>query len=144
MNSVLEGVALDDIFKAFYSAVPAIWDHQTNDENEVVGVVWSNGRTYRFTNQARSKHRFSVGQIAWREALQSVDLNEVVPALIYHSHPGGSLKLSWDDERSMKQQFEHGLPIPWVVVTEDAYIIWGWDVDEGKSLLIREGFVQRG
>lgn len=100
------------------------WSHMSahfHDDlpNEAVGLLYENGLTVRLTNQARSPHRFSVGETQFHEAIMSVpsDLNLIG---LYHSHPGDRRTFSETDYHVMASQFESGYPYCWVLVLRDS------------------------
>lgn len=99
-SGILEGV-----YAHFYEELP----------NECVGIIWNDGQIDRLINQARSPERFSVGLPQLAEVLGR---RAGTVSVIYHSHPGGTTGLSVEDRMSMAAQFNKGIPIPWLVVTE--------------------------
>jgi proteasome lid subunit RPN8/RPN11 len=70
-----------------------------------------------------------------------MESREGVPLTVYHSHPGGAVALSWDDRRSMKEQYAKDIPIPWLVVTEEKSRLWYMEDNWYYSIPIRNGLV---
>ncbi len=54
---------------------------------EAVGILCSDGVTYRLINQSRSSHRFTVSETLVREAIEILTRRGHPPVAIYHSHP---------------------------------------------------------
>lgn len=106
------------------ATLPDIYSHYHDDlPNECVGLVWADGSTQRLINQARSPKRFSIStpQLAERLAERTEDDFLLT---VYHSHPGGTTTLSWDDKRAMLHQWKNGIMVPWMVVTEEQATLW--------------------
>lgn len=91
--------------------------------NECVGLVWMDGQVQRLINQARSPSRFSISRAQLAGRLNEMDETNVL-VCVYHSHPGGTTRLSADDKESFKRQWDRGIVIPWLVVTEDEWVLW--------------------
>lgn len=131
---------LDDL--GSLGCLPEIYAHYQEDlPNECVGLVWADGKVDRLTNQARSPKRFSVSM---SQLVEVMGARQGIIMAIYHSHPGGSTGLSWEDQFSLRAQFTKGIPFPWLVVTETmltAYVVNELDRIEAASIPQKNGLV---
>lgn len=119
-----------------YQALPSIKKQMDGElPNECVGLLWSDGTTTKLINQARSPSRFSVGGMQFLEAIERVDPDVKTLAAFYHSHPGGMLKPSSEDEQQIRLQFAAGVFFPWLIVAphlnfRSGFSWWWWDLTQ--------------
>jgi proteasome lid subunit RPN8/RPN11 len=114
--------AMKEVAEVLKSSLTEICIHFREDlPNECVGLVWEDGEIQRLRNQASSPNRFSVSLPQLAERLAE---REGTVIAIYHSHPGGSSVMSSADKKSLSEQFDRGLPVPWLIVTEEDACLW--------------------
>lgn len=115
----LPDLFLEGIEETLADVLPEIRSHMDEElPNECVGLVWYDRQIQRLINQARSPSRFTVSRAQLAERLAEMDASNLL-VCVYHSHPGGSIQMSWDDKRSMKDQWDKDIRVPWLIVTEE-------------------------
>ena len=104
-----------DLIGAVSTALIAMVVHAgVRPHEEVVGAVLKDGAIYPLRNEGRHrKDSFVIG------AGQLTDLDDDIVVAIYHSHPDGPEFPSVTDEKGMS-------PIPVVIITPTAAILWWW------------------
>lgn len=91
--------------------------------NEAVGIICADGDVYPLINQARSAHRFSVGETLVGEAINHLKYRNKMPVAVYHSHPESASGPSGRDEMMMQE-----MPgAVFVIVGSDGISAWLWD-----------------
>ena len=97
--------------------------------NEAVGILCYDGAVYPLINQARSPHRFEVGETLVGEAINHLKYRGKMPVAVYHSHPTSDSGPSARDEMMMQE-----MPgAVFVIVGVDGIAAWMWE-DELRSV----------
>ena len=91
--------------------------------NEAVGIICADGDVYPLINQARSAHRFSVGETLVGEAINHLKYRGKMPVAVYHSHPESASDPSQHDQ-AMMQEMPGAV---FVIVGSDGIAAWMWD-----------------
>ena len=91
--------------------------------NEAVGIICSDAEVYPLINQARSSHRFEVGETLVGEAVNHLKYRDKHPIAVYHSHPESDSGPSARDEMMMKEMPK----ATFVIVGIDGIAAWLWD-----------------
>ncbi len=110
-------ITKDDVREAVASSLIEMVEHahETPDE-EVAGAVLKDGTSVRLVNEAEDRHNtFAISP----HQLQDLDV-----VAVYHSHPNGVEFPSTKDEDGLA-------PIPAVIVTSTAVILWWYREDIG-------------
>ena len=90
--------------------------------NEAVGIICSDGNVFPLINQARSAHRFSVGETLVGEAINHLKYRGKQPVAVYHSHPESTSGPSASDEQMMEE-----MPgAVFVIAGTDGMSAWTW------------------
>ena len=91
--------------------------------NEAIGILCADGEVYPLINQARSPHRFEVGETLVGEAINHLKYRGKLPVAVYHSHPETGSGPSARDELMMQE-----MPgAVFVIVGDDGIAAWLWD-----------------
>jgi len=112
-TEILLASVSEDLVKARDDAYP----------NEAVGILCYDGAVYPLINQARSPHRFEVGETLVGEAINHLKHRGKMPVAVYHSHPTSGSGPSARDEMMMQE-----MPgAVFVIVGANDMAAWMWE-----------------
>lgn len=83
---------------------------------EVCGVIHPHNIIHQYPNKFTGDHRHGFDMY--------VDPTDGNIKSVWHSHPGGLMEPSLDDERAMKQIGALGHTFPWLIVTSKGVTEW--------------------
>ena len=110
-------ITKDDVREAVRSSLIEMVEHASETPNEeVAGAVLRDGTSVRLVNEAEDRRStFAISP----QQLQDLDV-----VAVYHSHPNGAEFPSTKDEDGLA-------PIPAVIITSTAIILWWYREDIG-------------
>ncbi len=90
---------------------------------EAVGILCSDGVTFRLINQSRSAHRFIVSETLVGEAFETLKRRKHFPVAMYHSHPDTGSSPS-ERDIAMMETMPGSLS---VIIGKDNIAAWRWN-----------------